>query len=113
MDTHAELIGQLQTLLDRAASPKTKDWWEKYLRHVIPFRGVGIPEIRRQLAEWRKTTGVAAWPAADQLRLVLSLFESGIAEDKLAGICSYRTICTTALPGRCCFQNTNYSLLAG
>lgn len=86
MDTYAELIGQLQARLNRAASPKTKDWWEKYLRHVIPFRGVGIPEIRKQLADWRKTTEIAAWPEADQLGLALRLFESGMAEDKLAGI---------------------------
>ena len=41
MDTHEEPIGQLQELLGRAASPKTKEWWEKYLRYVIPFRGMG------------------------------------------------------------------------
>ena len=86
MDTHAELIVQLQALLDRVASPKTKDWWAKYLRDAIPFRGVGIPEIRKQLANWRAACGIAAWDDQAQLRLALRLFESGLAEDKLAGI---------------------------
>jgi 3-methyladenine DNA glycosylase AlkD len=86
MDAHEELIVQLQARLDAVASAKTKAWWEKYLRYVIPFRGVGIPEIRQQLADWRAANGIARWPVEDQLRLALRFFESGIAEDKLAGI---------------------------
>lgn len=80
------LIHELQGSLQQAASPKTRDWWEKYMRDVIPFRGVGIPEIRRILMAWREQHGISNWTVADQTDLALKLFESGIAEDKLAGI---------------------------
>jgi 3-methyladenine DNA glycosylase AlkD len=86
MKTNDDLIQHLQQLLDQASSARTKRWWEQYLRHVIPFRGVGIPEIRTQLARWREATGVAAWPLERQLKLALQLFEPPVAEDKLAGI---------------------------
>lgn len=80
------LVGKLQDALDRVASPRTREWWEKYLRYVIRFRGVAIPEIRSQLAQWRGQYCIAVWEKEDQLQLALKLFESDIAEDKLAGI---------------------------
>jgi len=86
METITELIHHLQALLEQHASPKTKEWWEKYMRYEIPFRGVGIPEIRQQIAFWREEYGIAAWSEEDQLRIALRLFEFPIAEDKLAGI---------------------------
>lgn len=86
MSNHDELIGLLQQGLDQAASQKTKDWWEKYLRETIRFRGVGIPEIRKLLAVWREETGIASWDKADQLDLALRLFAEPMAEDKLSGI---------------------------
>lgn len=86
MESHTDLIQALQASLDRIAVPKTKAWWEKYMRYAIPFRGVGIPEIRKQLAAWRQETGIAAWDEAGQLEIALQLFEAPVAEDKLAGI---------------------------
>ena len=85
MNNQEQLIGHLQVSLDQIASKKTKEWWEKYLRNVIPFRGVGIPEIRERLAEWRLDYNIATWDKQEQLSIGLMLFESPIAEDKLAG----------------------------
>jgi 3-methyladenine DNA glycosylase AlkD len=76
----------LQVSLDQIASKKTKEWWEKYLRNVILFRGVGIPEIRERLAQWRQEYNIATWDKQEQLSIALKLFESSIAEDKLASI---------------------------
>jgi len=86
MRTEENLIRLLQDSLDQGSSPKTKAWWEKYLRNVIEFRGIGIPEIRERLAQWRKEFGIATWDKHDQLRIALQLFDSTVAEDKLAGI---------------------------
>lgn len=86
VEAYQEPIGQLQQRLQRVASPAKKEWWEEYLRNVIPFRGVGIPEIRRQLAVWREVSGIDEWAKDDQLELALRLFEEPVAEDKLAGI---------------------------
>jgi len=85
------LIPQLQTRLDQIASPKTRDWWQRYMRQVIPFRGVGIPQIREQLILWQAEHGIESWDANQQLRLAMALFESPIAEDKLAGILYLQT----------------------
>jgi 3-methyladenine DNA glycosylase AlkD len=84
--THASLIGELQAMLDAVAAPTTKAWWEKYMRYTISFRGVGIPEIRKQLAQWRGMFGIDTWDILDQLSIALQCFDSSVAEDKLAGI---------------------------
>lgn len=80
------LIRQFQNRLNTASSPETKAWWEKYMKGVIPFRGVGIPKNRELLALWRKENGIDRWPLEKQLELALSFFYEPAAEDKLAGI---------------------------
>jgi 3-methyladenine DNA glycosylase AlkD len=80
------LIRHLQDALDGSSSAATKAWWERYLKGAIEFRGVGIPQIRSALADWRSDSGVRSWPLADQFALALRLFEEPMAEDKLAGI---------------------------
>jgi 3-methyladenine DNA glycosylase AlkD len=85
-------ILHLQTLLEQHANPKTKAWWEKYMRQVIPFRGVGILVIREQAAAWREGQNmregqnISTWDKYAQLEVALRLFEFPHAEDKLAGI---------------------------
>ena len=83
---HTALVRHLQDALDGSSSGATKAWWERYLKGAIAFRGVGIPQIRSALADWRSDSGVESWPLADQFALALRLFEEPVAEDKLAGI---------------------------
>jgi 3-methyladenine DNA glycosylase AlkD len=82
----ATLVRRLQLALDGASSGKTKAWWDRYLKGAIEFRGVGIPQIRSVLADWRSDNGVGSRPIADQFALALRLFEEPMAEDKLAGV---------------------------
>jgi 3-methyladenine DNA glycosylase AlkD len=82
----AILVRRLQLALDRASSATTKTWWSRYLKGAIEFRGVGLPQIRSVLADWRSDNGVDVRPAADQFALALRLFEEPMAEDKLAGV---------------------------
>ena len=81
-----ELVRRLQSALDESASGATRAWWGRYLKGEIEFRGVGIPQIRSVLADWRSESGVAAWPIQEQLALALRLFEGPMAEDKLSGV---------------------------
>ncbi|MBF0278297.1 MAG: DNA alkylation repair protein [SAR324 cluster bacterium] len=83
---YQELIQKHQKALATEASEKTKLWWEKYMKGVIPFRGVGIPKNRELLGEWRKANGIDNWTLENQLDLALEFFREPIAEDKLAGI---------------------------
>jgi 3-methyladenine DNA glycosylase AlkD len=80
------LIKKHQQALDRVAEEKSKQWWEKYLKGVIPFRGVGIPKNRDLIALWREENGIDQLPHDKQLDIALAFFEESYAEDKLAGI---------------------------
>lgn len=85
MTTQA-LIQTYQSVLDEAAAQKTKAWWERYMKGVIPFRGVGIPQNRALLKAWREANDVDRWPLERQLELALAFFREPTAEDKLAGV---------------------------
>ena len=93
-----QLIDELQAALAGVASEKTKQWWERYLKGAIEFRGVGIPRIRELLGPWRQQTGLADRPDDEQLRLALALFEEPLAEDKLAGILYLQLYLADRLP---------------
>ena len=86
MQNHKELITSLQNLLDDKATQKTKVWWENYMKGVIQFRGVGIPEIRALIAFWINKYSIDDFSMEEQLELTLALFREPVAEDKLAGI---------------------------
>lgn len=82
----SKLIQQHQSALDGVSNQKTRLWWEKYMKGVISFRGVGIPQNRELLASWRIENGIDKLAYIDQLSIALTFFESSFAEDKLSGI---------------------------
>lgn len=83
----ARRIRRLQHRLDASANLKTKDWWERYLKHVIPFRGVKMADTRRTLHEWLTAEEIAARLSLEaQVEVALELLRQEHAEDKLAGI---------------------------
>ncbi|MBE9049651.1 DNA alkylation repair protein [Nostocales cyanobacterium LEGE 11386] len=86
MQDHKKLITFLQESLENKATQKTKMWWEKYMKGVIAFRGVGIPEIRDLIATWLNEYSIKDLSKENQLELALAFFQEPIAEDKLAGI---------------------------
>jgi 3-methyladenine DNA glycosylase AlkD len=79
-------IEVLQTQLQLRADPKTKAWWEGYLKHTIAFRGVKMADIRAALHEWIRHEGIGLLPTEQQKGLALDLIRLGYCEDKLAGI---------------------------
>jgi len=97
-NNHQELIQKYQIALEAEAIEKTKQWWEKYMKGVIPFRGVGIPKNRELLAGWRKNNGIDKWSIEDQLELALAFFKEPTAEDKLAGILYIQNYLYNKLP---------------
>ncbi len=80
------VIGDLQKRLDAAADVARKEWFEAYLKHVIGYRGVPMPEVVRTVAAWRKECGLDGLAKDDQLDLAVSLIGCALAEDKFAGI---------------------------
>jgi 3-methyladenine DNA glycosylase AlkD len=85
-------IVSLQRQLDQRADPKTKAWWERYLKHVIPFRGVKMADIRAVLHQWVREEGIAHLPVSQQKELALDLIRLDYTEDKLAGILFWQEI---------------------
>lgn len=80
-------LRHLQKRLNDASDTKTKDWWERYLKHVIPFRGVKTAGIRRALHDWLEAEAIAVrLTPASQVGVALELLRQDHAEDKLAGI---------------------------
>ncbi len=87
MRYHDEItvIKKLQKSLEEISSQKKKLWWEKYMKNVINFRGVGIPEIRNLQKEWYKQY-LQNLSYEEQVDIALELFREELAEDKLAAI---------------------------
>jgi 3-methyladenine DNA glycosylase AlkD len=83
---YSKTVCDFQEILDQNSNPKTKIWWEKHLLYEIPFRGVGIPQIRELLANWRIGNSLENWSIENQCRLAIAFFNGRYAEDKIAGI---------------------------
>jgi 3-methyladenine DNA glycosylase AlkD len=78
-------IAKLQAQLDQGADPKTKQWWEAYLKHQLPFRGLKLPQVRQVVHTWVKAEDWVKLPKSQQLTTVSELLHSAYGEDKLAG----------------------------
>ena len=80
-------IPTLQQRLEARQNPKTKSWWEAYLKRALPFRGVKMADIRAAVHAWYQEEVKDALPSANkQKELALGLLRETYAEDKLAGI---------------------------
>ena len=78
-------ITALQSLLRENADPKTRDWWEGYVKGGAPFIGVKMADIRSRLHQWHTESVGDNLDADGQLDLALALFHERYTEEKLAG----------------------------
>lgn len=79
-----ERITELQTTLTNNANPQTKEWFEAYLKGVIPYRGLKLPQVRSHLKNW--VPSLDSFPAAERISIAFALLYADYGEDKLAGI---------------------------
>ena len=93
-----QLIKSYQQVLDNNASKKSKAWWDKYMKGVIRFRGVGIPLNRDLLSHWRQDNAIMEWTPREQMELALAFLNEPVAEDKLAGILYLQYFLVEQLP---------------
>ncbi len=92
------VIEDLHERLDEAADPAVRAWLENYLKNVIAYRGVKMPQVVRIVATWSTAHGLRQWPQDDQLRVAVSLIEGARAEDKFAGILVIQKHLTRRMP---------------
>jgi len=81
-----KLIEEFGDLLESLALEKTRQWWENYMKKVIPFRGVGIPVIRSQMKKFYLEKEMDSWSVEKQFDFALQFFQGKYTEDKLSGI---------------------------
>lgn len=72
--------------LEARSDPKTRDWWDRYLKGAIPFRGVPMGGIRESVHVLWRERGLAARPRSERLAVVEALFAQRHSEDKIAAI---------------------------
>jgi len=84
--TTTEYFQHFHQILLHHSNKRKKEWWESYLRNVIPFIGVGIPEIRKLLKEWYKSNHLGKVKITDQLEIITEFIKGKYAEDKISGI---------------------------
>lgn len=80
----AAAVVAIQSRLAAAADPAVRDWWERYLKHAIPFRGVRMAGIRAAVHDWHGHEDTLT--PAQRRELALALVRCEPAEDKLAGV---------------------------
>jgi len=78
-------IGHLQNLLRENADPKTKEWWEGYVKQSEPFLGVKMAAIRSSVHDWHKefvTDQAEQAGSSHQLacRRIFQIYECGTKE---------------------------------
>ena len=72
--------------LAAVADEKTRQWWERYLKGAVPFRGVSMATTRRIVHETWQTAGIDQLDPEVQIELALAQFAEPYCEDKLAGV---------------------------
>jgi 3-methyladenine DNA glycosylase AlkD len=72
--------------LRAAADDKTRQWWERYLKGALPFRGVPMGTIRRIVHQTWRTAGADRLDPEVQIDLALAQLAQPFSEDKIAGV---------------------------
>ena len=91
------IIEVLQNSMQEISSQKKKLWWERYMKNVISFRGVGIPEIRKLQKSWYLTY-LNELPYEEQIEIAVEFFRCEKAEDKLAGVLLFQNYLFDKMP---------------
>ncbi len=82
----------LQELLQASADPKTKAWWEGYVKNSAPFLGVKMAATRAAVHHWHAQHVAGSLTLRQQMDLALALFQEKHTEEKLAGTLFLREI---------------------
>lgn len=80
------LVTELGRRLDARADPSKRDWWSRYLKGSISFRGVPMAGVRSTVHGLWRDHRLDERERDDRLRVVLAFFAQPHAEDKLAAV---------------------------
>jgi len=77
-----DAIVTLQARLQAARTDRSHAFWNRYMKGVLPYRGVAMGDIRRAVHDWWRNEG----QCPDPLPVALALLGQTYGEDKVAGI---------------------------
>ena len=80
-----QLVKTLTEQLSQVADPKTKKWFDNYLKGAIEYRGVKTPAVTKLVSSWRQAQNLDKFSLEEQLSLCEALIQSQFAEDKFSG----------------------------
>ena len=86
MRSYEEYAASLRKSLEAQAEPKTKAWWEGYVKGSAPFLGVKMGVIRTTLHSWHGNVIDGHLTLDEQKQLGLALIREDHTEEKLAGM---------------------------
>ena len=73
---------KLRKQLIQKSNPKTKAWWEGYVKDSAPFLGVKMAEIRKIMNQWCRGSGgrartLAVWLQTDEADDIVTVLKPG------------------------------------
>ena len=80
------MVRAIAQRLDAAAEPRTREWWERYLKGALPFRGVPMAGIRAIVREVWDRERLDALDVDARVEVALRQLAERCSEDKLAGV---------------------------
>ncbi|PKP37358.1 MAG: hypothetical protein CVT98_06170 [Bacteroidetes bacterium HGW-Bacteroidetes-15] len=81
-----ELLINIQQKLSYAGDRKKGIWLEKFVKHGVKSRGVGIPTIKIIIKDFVKDNDLNGLPQSKKIELLNGLMKQEFSEDKLAAI---------------------------
>lgn len=81
-----ELLIEIQQKLSYAGDRKKAIWLEKYVKHGVKSRGVGIPIIKDIIKDISKDIDLKGFPQSKKIELLNLLMKQEFSEDKLTAI---------------------------
>jgi 3-methyladenine DNA glycosylase AlkD len=79
-------VRYFQGKLEKKSNHKKASWWENYIKHNTKFRGVPLPELRKDVKNWFKTESIRSLNENEKLDLALEFLQCDFSEDKITGI---------------------------
>ena len=82
----SKFIKELKSELTKTSKPANKVWQESYMKGVIPFHGVKVPQVRILAKSLTKEHNLKTWEEQSLYELVKQLLAAEFSEEKLCGI---------------------------
>ena len=79
------LIDDLIEQLKQNAEPKTKQWFDNYLKGAITYRGLKTPLVNKLVKDWHDRHQLELYSPIERWQLCKHLIAHNFAEDKFAG----------------------------